>query len=77
MIQKLSNQAGKTQCTINAVTGCGEVYDKYTFVHVTCLQIKAWQLSLQMWARLACLQRQQAEGKFWWQSRQREERMGR
>ena len=25
MIQKLSNQAGKTQYTINAVTGCGEV----------------------------------------------------
>ena len=47
MIQKLSNQAGKTQYTISAVTGCGEVYDKYTFVRVTCLQIEAWQPSLQ------------------------------
>ena len=40
--------AGKTQYIINFVTGCGEVYDKYTFVHVTCLQIEAWQPSLQM-----------------------------
>ena len=31
--ETLKKQAGKTQYTIDAITGCGKVYDKYAFVH--------------------------------------------
>lgn len=43
--ETLKKQAGKTQYTIDAVTGWGEVYDKYAFVHNRGLATKPANVS--------------------------------
>ena len=43
--ETLKKQAGKTQYTIDAITGWGEVYDKYAFVHNRGLATKPANVS--------------------------------